>query len=278
MVGRRSLERCRRQYTMSSQLSPACDDPPKLYASLTPSQLSQTTPTHPPENHHAQPSRIITVNAPPRDPTFRHINPLVTLRAIVFAFKQHDFSPPLCYFVSVDSRILSICNCRCIQNLGICGSTGSDKLSPLPRGSWRELRNCRNTTPPNLPLARGGTYGLHAMKTDRTSRLPSFFTQVIGSLPRPQAVRDLLAQRDKLPADRFRQTLDDYVVFAIRLQEQVGLDVISDGEWRRTHYVGEFLSRVGGIEKCRKYNHQGETKVTDCRRPANGSWQTSVFR
>ena len=101
------------------------------------------------------------------------------------------------------------------------------------------------------------------MKTERTSKLPPFYTQVIGSLPRPQVVQDLLAKREQLSADRFRQSLDDYVVFAIRLQEQVGLDVVSDGEWRRSHYIGEFLSRVGGFERCRKYEHQGETKVTD---------------
>ena len=101
------------------------------------------------------------------------------------------------------------------------------------------------------------------MRTPRTSKLPPFFTQVIGSLPRPQAVRDLLAQRDEIPPARFRGTLNDYVVFAIRLQEQVGLDVISDGEWRRSHYVGEFLGRVGGFERCRRFEHQGETKLTD---------------
>ncbi len=64
------------------------------------------------------------------------------------------------------------------------------------------------------------------MKTVRTAELPPFFTQVIGSLPRPQAVRDLLAKRGEFPPDRFRQLLDAYVLFAIRLQEQVGLDVI----------------------------------------------------
>src|SRR5262245_38099680 len=103
------------------------------------------------------------------------------------------------------------------------------------------------------------------MRTERTSRLPPFFTQVIGSLPRPLAVRDLFAKRDagEIPPDRFRDTLDDYVCFAIRLQEQVGLDVISDGEWRRTHYIGEFLSRVGGFERCRPFEHQGERKLTD---------------
>jgi 5-methyltetrahydropteroyltriglutamate--homocysteine methyltransferase len=101
------------------------------------------------------------------------------------------------------------------------------------------------------------------MQTNRTLKLPPFFTQVIGSLPRPLVVQDLFAKKDGLPADRFQRMLDDYVVFAIRLQEQVGLDVVSDGEWRRTHYIGEFLSRVGGFEKCRQYEHQGETKVTD---------------
>ena len=101
------------------------------------------------------------------------------------------------------------------------------------------------------------------MKTARTSQLPAFYTQVIGSLPRPQLVRDLLAKRGEMPADRFNRTLDDLVRFAIRLQEHVGLDVISDGEWRRTHYIGEFLARVGGFQRCRKYEHQGETKYTD---------------
>lgn len=101
------------------------------------------------------------------------------------------------------------------------------------------------------------------MKTTRTAALPPFFTQVIGSLPRPQAVRDLLEQRDQINVDRLRRTLDEYVLFSIRMQEQAGLDVISDGEWRRTHYIGEFLSRVGGFQRCRKYEHQGETKLTD---------------
>ena len=63
------------------------------------------------------------------------------------------------------------------------------------------------------------------MKTERTWKLPPFFTQVIGSLPRPLVVQDLFANKDGFPVDRFRQMLDDYVVFAVRLQEQVGLDV-----------------------------------------------------
>src|SRR5262245_56217419 len=101
------------------------------------------------------------------------------------------------------------------------------------------------------------------MKPARTSRLPPFYTHGIGSLPRPQAVRDLLARKQEMPPERFKQTLDDYVRFAIRLQEQAGLDVVSDGEWRRSQYIREFLTRIGGFERCRQFTHQGEQKLTE---------------
>lgn len=101
------------------------------------------------------------------------------------------------------------------------------------------------------------------MKTPRTSQLPTFYTHGIGSLPRPQVVRDLLARKRDVPAEAFARTLDDLVLFAIRLQEQAGLDVVSDGEWRRSQYIREFLDRVGGFERCRRFSHQGETKLTD---------------
>jgi 5-methyltetrahydropteroyltriglutamate--homocysteine methyltransferase len=101
------------------------------------------------------------------------------------------------------------------------------------------------------------------LKTARTSQLPLFYTHGIGSLPRPQALRDLLSRRQELPAANFQRTLDEMVLFAIRLQELAGLDVVGDGEWRRVQYVREFLLRVGGFQRCRRYSHQGEDKMTE---------------
>ena len=90
--------------------------------------------------------------------------------------------------------------------------------------------------------------------------LPLFPTQVIGSLPRPKLVLDLHRRRSEMSEERFQGLMDEMVVFAIRLQEQAGLDIISDGEWRRIQYVDELLDRVGGFEKIRPFEHAGEKK------------------
>ena len=101
------------------------------------------------------------------------------------------------------------------------------------------------------------------MQTPGTSQLPLFYTHGIGSLPRPKFVQDFLKRRDEMPPDRFRGVLDEMVIFAIRMQEEVGLDVVGDGEWRRTQYIREFLRRIGGFEPCRRYEHQGEVKYAE---------------
>ena len=98
------------------------------------------------------------------------------------------------------------------------------------------------------------------MRSKRTRQLPPFFTQVIGSLPRPKLVLDLIAARGQMDTNRYQGVMDEIVAFAIRLQEQAGLDVVSDGEWRRTHYIHEFFHRVGGMERIRPHMHQGEWK------------------
>lgn len=103
-------------------------------------------------------------------------------------------------------------------------------------------------------LAAGKKRYVENMKTDRTRRLPLFYTHVIGSLPRPQLVLDVLERKSR------EKVMDELVVFAIRLQEEAGLDVVSDGEWRRRHYTDEFLLRIGGFALVREFQHQGETK------------------
>lgn len=82
-----------------------------------------------------------------------------------------------------------------------------------------------------------------------TDEKAGFETYVVGSLPRPQWVRDLIEDRKSgavswRDADRL---LDSAVPAAIAMQERAGLDYVSDGEWRRESYVKVFADAIGGF-------------------------------
>jgi 5-methyltetrahydropteroyltriglutamate--homocysteine methyltransferase len=100
------------------------------------------------------------------------------------------------------------------------------------------------------------------MITEQCRKLPALYTHVIGSLPRPKILQHVLNSKDQMENGRYTRLMDDMVRFAIRFQEEAGLDVVSDGEWRRIHYTDEFLKRIGGFEPVRPFEHQGETKYT----------------
>ncbi|MCS6861201.1 MAG: cobalamin-independent methionine synthase II family protein [Abditibacteriales bacterium] len=76
-----------------------------------------------------------------------------------------------------------------------------------------------------------------------------FPASVVGSLPRPQFVRDLLEQQDTLPPEEYRKRMDAAVMFAIAMQEAAGLDIVSDGEWRRRSYIGVIADLCDGFER-----------------------------
>ena len=77
-----------------------------------------------------------------------------------------------------------------------------------------------------------------------------FPTMVVGSLPRPRWVMDLIEDRKfgRIGVAEADMLLDDAVPLAIRMQERAGLDFVSDGEWRRESYVKVFAEAVGGFE------------------------------
>lgn len=76
-----------------------------------------------------------------------------------------------------------------------------------------------------------------------------FPTFVVGSLPRPQWIRDLIDDRKagRISESESESLLDDAVPSAVRMQERAGLDYISDGEWRRESYVKVFTQAVDGF-------------------------------
>jgi 5-methyltetrahydropteroyltriglutamate--homocysteine methyltransferase len=75
-----------------------------------------------------------------------------------------------------------------------------------------------------------------------------FPTSVIGSLPRPQFVKDLIADDCPLDEAEYRRLMGDAIRAAAALQEAAGLDVITDGEWWRKSYIGVIAELAHGFE------------------------------
>jgi 5-methyltetrahydropteroyltriglutamate--homocysteine methyltransferase len=87
------------------------------------------------------------------------------------------------------------------------------------------------------------------MNRQTSDAAPRFAAGVVGSMPRPQFLRDLLDPRaeGETPPQVVQQRLDAATRYVIALQEAAGLDLISDGEWRRRSYVGVIAEVMHGF-------------------------------
>lgn len=75
-----------------------------------------------------------------------------------------------------------------------------------------------------------------------------FPTSVVGSLPRPAFVLDLINDRPALAAERYNHEMQAAVRYAVAMQEHAGLDVVTDGEWWRKSYIGVIAELAHGFE------------------------------
>src|SRR5688500_12826097 len=85
-----------------------------------------------------------------------------------------------------------------------------------------------------------------------TASLPSLFpTTVVGSMPRPQFLKELFDEvhQGQVSDAEKERLLDEAVPFAIALQEAAGVDIVSDGEWRRFSYVGVIADVARGFAR-----------------------------
>lgn len=77
-----------------------------------------------------------------------------------------------------------------------------------------------------------------------------FPTTVVGSMPRPQYVRDLIETQVEEGGSlaEFRRMMDSAIPYVAQMQELAGIDIISDGEWRRKSYIGVIADICSGFE------------------------------
>jgi methionine synthase II (cobalamin-independent) len=74
-------------------------------------------------------------------------------------------------------------------------------------------------------------------------------TDVVGSLLRPPELLEARERRDDghLPLSDFKRVEDAAVDAALRLQEEAGLDVVTDGEMRRLSFQSQMTEAVDGF-------------------------------
>jgi methionine synthase II (cobalamin-independent) len=74
-------------------------------------------------------------------------------------------------------------------------------------------------------------------------------TDVVGSLLRPPDLLDARERRDRgeLSAPDFKRIEDSAVDSALRLQDEAGLEVVTDGEMRRLSFQSQVTEAVDGF-------------------------------
>jgi 5-methyltetrahydropteroyltriglutamate--homocysteine methyltransferase len=80
--------------------------------------------------------------------------------------------------------------------------------------------------------------------------LPLFPTSIAGSLPKPEWLSEpkKLWPEWKLQGEALRQAQADATVVWVQAQDQLGFDIVGDGEQARQHFVHGFLEQVEGID------------------------------
>jgi 5-methyltetrahydropteroyltriglutamate--homocysteine methyltransferase len=92
----------------------------------------------------------------------------------------------------------------------------------------------------------------------------------VGSLLRPPELLEARTQfaDGRLTASQLRQREDEAIQAVVRMQQDVGLQTATDGEFRRASWHMDFIYQLGGIErapgdiKVRFRNEQGELEFT----------------
>jgi len=72
----------------------------------------------------------------------------------------------------------------------------------------------------------------------------------VGSFLRPKALLDAREQRAKglITPEQLRAVEDTAIADIVKFQEDVGLQSITDGEFRRTYFHVDFLEQIGGVK------------------------------
>jgi 5-methyltetrahydropteroyltriglutamate--homocysteine methyltransferase len=80
--------------------------------------------------------------------------------------------------------------------------------------------------------------------------LPPIATTTVGSFPRPNwlSERERSEVTFRLEGELLREAQDDATIVILHEQERTGLDLLTDGEQRRPHFINHVLGTLDGID------------------------------
>src|SRR5690242_15584355 len=95
---------------------------------------------------------------------------------------------------------------------------------------------------------------------------PPFRADHVGSLLRPPELLQARAEHEagRLSAEELRRVEDASIRDAVRMQEEIGLEGVTDGEFRRGSWHMDFIYQIGGVSKAPQrlsiqFRHRGGT-------------------
>jgi len=98
-------------------------------------------------------------------------------------------------------------------------------------------------------------------------------TTHVGSLPRSQAVTDVLFARERdeaRDAERDDAIITEAVAEVVRRQVEVGIDIVSDGEMSKISYATYIARRLGGFAGDTPGDGEVPAAALRCRRNRQG--------
>ncbi len=87
-----------------------------------------------------------------------------------------------------------------------------------------------------------------------TLKFPPLATTHVGSMPRPRWMGETDRNRVtfRLEGRALDEAQDDATIVTLRVQEALGIDIVTDGEQTRRHFVTTFLDNLDGVDFANK--------------------------
>jgi 5-methyltetrahydropteroyltriglutamate--homocysteine methyltransferase len=124
-------------------------------------------------------------------------------------------------------------------------------------------------------------------RVDMQRSKPPFRADQVGSLLRPPALKEAREahKRGQISAAQLRAAEDAAIRDVVKLQEDIGLQGVSDGEFRRGSWHMDFLYQIGGVTrvqdnlKVQFHNEKGDIEFTPAALKVTGklTFEKTIF-